>query len=54
MSFYSDVEDVILHRSRESQGRFHLFKSSWYNIKHEPFTLRLTIAWDCQYKMVVK
>ena len=28
MSFYSDVEDVILHRSRESQGRFHLFKEA--------------------------
>jgi len=44
MSFYSDVEQVILHRSRESQGPFRLFKSSWYNIKHEIyFTLGLSI-----------
>jgi hypothetical protein len=42
-----DGEQVALHRSRESQGRFHLFKSSWNNLKHEPFILGLSMQLNC-------
>jgi hypothetical protein len=38
------------HRSRESQRRFHLFKSSWENLKHEPFTLGLSMKNDTKLR----
>jgi hypothetical protein len=47
-----DGEQVILHRRRESEGRFHLFKSSWNNLKHEPFTLGLSMQNDSKLKKI--
>jgi hypothetical protein len=45
-----DGKQVILHRRRESEGRFHLFKSSWNNLKHEPFTLGLSMQNDSKLR----